>query len=152
MPFCRKCGVELQEDDKFCPNCGATFTPAKVRTVATEKEEVAPEVVEPAKVAPPPQPAVEPAKVTPTATAAPAKGKHTNVGYASLFMGIVGILVFFVPITPSDKIPVIFLDIVIGGVAAAFGGKAVDRGDNFGTIGLIIAAIVIILCIVTVLF
>ena len=139
MPFCRKCGVELQEDDKFCPSCGATFTPAKVRTVAAEKEEVAPEVV-------------EPAKVTPTATAAPVKGKHTNVGYASLFMGIVGIIVFFVPITPSDKIPVIFLDMVIGGVAAAFGGKAVDRGDTFGIPGLIIAAIVIILCILTVMF
>ncbi len=24
MPYCTKCGFQLKDDDKFCPNCGAT--------------------------------------------------------------------------------------------------------------------------------
>ena len=152
MPFCRKCGVELQEDDKFCPNCGATFTPANLRIVAAEKKEAAPEVVEPAKVAPPPQPAVEPAKVTTTATAAPAKGKHTGPGYAGLLFGVIGAFMFFIPINYSDKMMYSFFAMIFGGVGGGFAMKAFDRGDSFGKVGMIIAVIVLLISIVGLLF
>ena len=151
MPFCRKCGVELQSDDKFCPNCGATYTPAKQRSEAADaKTPGAPPVVEPVKAEPTPQPAPQPA-VAPTTVATPAPGKHTKQGYAGLFMCVVAVLIYFIPISPSDKMPVIFLDMVIAGVGAAWGSKAVDLGDRYGMISLIIAAIVIIMGIVTVL-
>ena len=38
LPFCKKCGAELSEDDEFCPRCGTpvtTVTPKVVREVPT---------------------------------------------------------------------------------------------------------------------
>ena len=35
MPFCSKCGTELDEEAKFCPKCG-TPTSATVRVVSSE--------------------------------------------------------------------------------------------------------------------
>ena len=147
MPFCRKCGVELLPDDKFCPNCGATYTPVTPRQAATEGKAAA-EVVEPAKVVVVPQPAPEPANETRTATAAPAQAKHTKQGYASIFMGIVGLVVFFIPITPSDKQFVLIIDMFVGAIAGAWGSKAQDLGDKYGLYGLLLAAIVVILCVI----
>jgi predicted nucleic acid-binding Zn ribbon protein len=34
MPFCRKCGTELKEDAKFCPECG---TPIPTLTIERER-------------------------------------------------------------------------------------------------------------------
>ena len=34
MPFCRKCGTELNEDAKFCPECG---TPIPTLTIERER-------------------------------------------------------------------------------------------------------------------
>ena len=35
MPFCSKCGTELDEEAKFCPKCG-TPTSATVSVVSSE--------------------------------------------------------------------------------------------------------------------
>jgi len=38
MPFCRKCGAELDRDAKFCPSCGTSVTPPAVRPERRRKE------------------------------------------------------------------------------------------------------------------
>jgi hypothetical protein len=37
MPYCRKCGVELDEDAKFCPVCGTPVTPQVTRIRREER-------------------------------------------------------------------------------------------------------------------
>jgi len=36
MPFCQKCGAELQENAKFCPECGQPTGTAPVPSVSAE--------------------------------------------------------------------------------------------------------------------
>lgn len=38
MPYCPKCGSEVESDAKFCPKCGSRLAPAPTRT-STEKSE-----------------------------------------------------------------------------------------------------------------
>ena len=151
MPFCRKCGVELQIDDKFCPNCGATFTPAQLRQGAAEVRETVASVAGPAIVAPPPQPAPEPVNSAQQAPAAPVQGKHVFQGYVSIIVALAGFGVYFIPIAYSNRFVMIFFAFFIEAIAVAAGNKATERGDKFGSYALIIAAIVIILGIVTLL-
>jgi len=38
MPFCRKCGAELEEGDKFCVNCGATVRNPETANLITDNK------------------------------------------------------------------------------------------------------------------
>jgi hypothetical protein len=155
MPFCRKCGVELLPDDKFCPNCGATYTPPTLRQAGTEAP--ATTITEPAKATPSPQPqpapqpVQEPTKNAPTPPPELLQGKHTFQGYVSIIVAILGLGVYFIPIGYSDRFTVLIFAFFIEVIAVTAGSKAIEKGDKFGTYALIIAAIVIILGVITLL-
>ncbi|MFC1804150.1 hypothetical protein ACFL0D_09350 [Thermoproteota archaeon] len=38
MPFCEKCGNEVNEDDIYCSNCNASIKPTQIRRVTRRKE------------------------------------------------------------------------------------------------------------------
>ena len=38
MPFCKECGNEIENDVKFCPECGTPV--AKTKTITDQKDDV----------------------------------------------------------------------------------------------------------------
>jgi hypothetical protein len=91
----------------------------------------------------------EPVNATPTTPVVPVQGKHVFQGYVSIIVAILGFGVYFIPIGYSDRFIMILFAFFIEAIAASAGSKAIERGDKLGTYALIIAAIVIILGVIT---
>ena len=69
--------------------------------------------------------------------------KHTDVGIAALVLGIVGIVMTFIPFVSIISIPTAILAVV-------FGYMARKCGDSYGLVGIILGVIILILVVVSV--
>jgi len=77
------------------------------------------------------------------------KEEHTNIGIAAVVLGILGIILLFLPwIGLPFRSDIVAIPIAI--LAAVFGYFARKRGDSYGRIGLILGVITIIIMIVIV--
>lgn len=134
MVYCRNCGAELQPEDKFCPKCGAQLIPTSPQPVVAERKEIAKEGVEPVKAIP------SPTKITESA-----KTKHTVQGVLSIVVGIGGLLMLFMEITPDETIYAAVAFMMVGALTASLGMKACDLGDSFGNVGIALALILVVI-------
>jgi len=69
--------------------------------------------------------------------------KHTDIGIAALVLGIVGIVITFIPSVSIISIPIAILAVV-------FGYMARKRGDSYGLVGLILGIIIIVFVVVSI--
>lgn len=69
--------------------------------------------------------------------------KHTDIGIAALILGIVGIILRFIPWISILAIPIAVLTII-------FGYMARKRGDSYGLVGIILGVIILIFVVVSV--
>ena len=75
--------------------------------------------------------------------------EHTNVGIIALVLGVVGIILIFLPwIGLAFRSDIVAIPIAI--LAVVFGYFARKRGDSYGHIGLILGVITLIIMIVVV--
>ncbi len=75
------------------------------------------------------------------------KEEHTNIGIAAVVLGILGIILLFLPwIGLPFRSDIIAIPIAI--LAAVFGQFARKRRDSYGSIGLILGVITLIIMIV----
>ncbi|MCW4013658.1 MAG: zinc ribbon domain-containing protein [Candidatus Bathyarchaeota archaeon] len=145
MPFCRKCGAELEPDDSFCPYCGAVFTPAKPQRTSTEEQDTATLFTEPEKGTTKTQHAPDYSEDMSTIEEID-QGKHTGVGYMGIIMGLIGVATFFIPVTQTEMLAVAIIDMFIALAAGSWGGTAIDDGDKNGYIALFLALIILAMC------
>ena len=77
------------------------------------------------------------------------KEEHTNIGIAAVVLGILGILLLFLPwIGLPFRSDIVAIPIAI--LAAVFGQFARKCGDSYGVVGLILGVIILIIMIVIV--
>lgn len=134
MPYCRNCGAELRPEDKFCPNCGAQVIPTSPQPVVAERKEIIKEGVEPVKAIPPL-----------TKTTESTKTKHTVQGVLSILIGIGGLMLLFMEVTPAETTYAAAVFIIVAAIAGGFGMKAYDLEDSFGTVGMVLSMILILI-------
>ena len=77
------------------------------------------------------------------------KEEHTNIGIAAVVLGILGIILLFLPwIGLPFRSDIIAIPIAI--FAVVFGQFARTRGDSYGIIGLILGVLILLIMIVIV--
>ena len=83
------------------------------------------------------------------------KNKHTQVGIASIILGIFGLILYFIGwffySFVDNRLFGIIGGIILGIIAILFGYIAKKEGDNYGTYGIYLGAIIIIIALITIL-
>ena len=81
--------------------------------------------------------------------------EHTNVGIASIILGILGLILYFIGwffySFSDNRLYGMISGMILGIVAIVLGYLAKKQGDNYGTYGIYIGVIVIIVALITVL-
>ena len=75
-----------------------------------------------------------------------AEGAHTGIGTAALILGIIGIIIIWIPFVSIASIPIGILAVIFG--ALAYWGQ--NRRDTYGLAGFILGLITIVLLIVSI--
>ena len=81
--------------------------------------------------------------------------KHTGIGVASVILGILGLILYFIGLFfysfVDNRLYGIVIGIILGIVAIILGYVAKKQGDNYGTYGIYLGVLVIIVALITVL-
>ncbi|UCF13519.1 MAG: hypothetical protein JSW06_04475 [Thermoplasmatales archaeon] len=81
--------------------------------------------------------------------------EHTNVGIASIILGILGLILYFIGLFfysfVDNRLYGMISGIILSIVAIILGYLAKKQGDNYGTYGIYLGVLVIIIALITVL-
>jgi uncharacterized membrane protein len=81
--------------------------------------------------------------------------EHTNVGVASIILGILGLVLYFIGLFffsfVDNRLYGMGIGVILGIIAVILGYIAKKEGDNYGTYGMYLGALVIIIALITVL-
>ncbi len=81
--------------------------------------------------------------------------EHTNVGIASIIFGILGLILYFIGLFfysfVDNRLYGMISGIILSIVAIILGYLAKKQGDNYGTYGIYLGVLVIIVALITVL-
>jgi uncharacterized membrane protein len=79
--------------------------------------------------------------------------EHTNVGIASIIFGILGLILYFIGLFfysfVDDRLYGIIIGIIFGIIAVILGYLAKKQGDNYGTYGISLGVLILIIGVVT---
>ncbi len=79
--------------------------------------------------------------------------EHTNVGIASIILGILGLILYFIGwffySFVDNRLYGIIIGIILGVVAIILGYVAKKQGDNYGTYGLSLGILILIIGLLT---
>ena len=80
--------------------------------------------------------------------------EHTDVGIASLIFGILGLILYFIGwffySFADNRLYGIVIGVIFGILAVILGYVAKKQGDTYGTYGMFLGALVIIIALITV--
>lgn len=83
------------------------------------------------------------------------KNKHTQVGIASIILGIFGLILYFIGwffySFVDNRLFGIIGGIILGVIAILLGYMAKKEEDDYGTYGIYLGAIIIIIALITIL-
>ena len=83
------------------------------------------------------------------------KDKHSGVGIASIILGISGLILYFIGwffySFADNRLYGIVIGVIFGILAIIIGYVAKKQGDTYGTYGMYLGALVIIIALITVL-
>ena len=83
------------------------------------------------------------------------KNKHTQVGIASIILGIFGLIFYFIGwffySFVDNRLYGIVIGVIFGIVAIILGYVAKKQGDNYGTYGIYLGILIIIIALITIL-
>ena len=81
--------------------------------------------------------------------------EHTNIGIASIILGILGLILYFIGFFffsfVDNRLYGMGIGVILGIIAVILGYIAKKEGDNYGTYGMYLGAIVIIIALITIL-
>jgi uncharacterized membrane protein len=81
--------------------------------------------------------------------------EHTNVGIASIILGILGLVVYFIGFFfysfVDNRLYGMIIGVILGIIAVILGYIAKKEGDNYGTYGIYLGVLVIIIALITIL-
>jgi len=81
--------------------------------------------------------------------------EHTNVGVAAIILGILGLVLYFIGFFlfsfVDNRLYGMGIGVILGIIAVILGYIAKKEGDNYGTYGMYLGAIVIIIALITIL-
>ena len=79
--------------------------------------------------------------------------EHTNVGIASIILGILGLILYFIGLFfysfVDNRLYGMIIGMILGIIAIILGYIAKKEGDNYGTYGMYLGVIVIIFALIT---
>ena len=79
--------------------------------------------------------------------------KHTNVGIASIILGILGLILYFIGwffySFVDNRLYGIIIGIIFGIIAIFLGYLAKKQGDNYGTYGISLGVLILIIGVLT---
>ena len=79
--------------------------------------------------------------------------EHTNIGVASIIFGILGLILYFIGwffySFVDNRLYGIIIGIILGIIAIILGYLAKKQGDNYGTYGLSLGVLILIIGVVT---
>jgi uncharacterized membrane protein len=83
------------------------------------------------------------------------KDKHSGIGIASIILGILGLLLYFIGwffySFVDNRLYGIVIGVIFGIVAIILGYVAKKQGDNYGTYGMYLGVLIVIIALITVL-
>ena len=83
------------------------------------------------------------------------KNNHYQVGIASIIIGILGLILFFIGwffySFVDNRLYGIVIGVIFGIVAIILGYVAKKQGDNYGTYGIYLGILIIIIALITIL-
>lgn len=78
---------------------------------------------------------------------------HTNVGIASIILGILGLILYFLGwffySFADNRLYGIIIGIILGIIAIILGYLAKKQGDNYGTYGISLGVLILIIGVLT---
>jgi len=79
--------------------------------------------------------------------------EHTNVGIASIIFGILGLILYFIGLFfysfVDNRLYGIIIGIIFGIIAIILGYLAKKQGDNYGTYGISLGVLILIIGVLT---
>ena len=83
------------------------------------------------------------------------KEKHSQIGIASIIFGILGLILYFIGwffySFADNRLYGMGIGVILGIIAVILGYFAKKQGDTYGTYGIYLGALVIIIALITVL-
>jgi amino acid transporter len=83
------------------------------------------------------------------------KNKHTQVGIASIILGILGLILYFIGwffySFVDNRLYGIVIGVIFGIVAIILGYSGKKQGDNYGTYGMCLGVLIVIITLITIL-
>ena len=81
------------------------------------------------------------------------KQRHTGIGVASIIFGILGLIMYFIGLLfysfVDNRLYGIIIGIIFGIIAIVLGYLAKKQGDNYGTYGITIGVLILIIGLIT---
>ena len=81
--------------------------------------------------------------------------EHTNIGIASIILGILGLVLYFIGFFffsfVDNRLYGMGIGVILGIIAVILGYIAKKEGDNYGNYGMYLGVLVIIIALITVL-
>jgi hypothetical protein len=78
---------------------------------------------------------------------------HTNMGIASITLGILGLILYFIGLFffsfVDNRLYGIIIGIILGIIAIILGYLAKKQGDNYGTYGISLGVLILIIGVIT---
>ena len=79
--------------------------------------------------------------------------KHTGIGVASVILGILGLILYFIGLFfysfVDNRLYGIIIGIIFGMIAIILGYLAKKQGDNYGTYGISLGVLILIIGVLT---
>jgi hypothetical protein len=79
--------------------------------------------------------------------------EHTNVGIASIIFAILGLIIYFIGCFfysfVDNRLYGIIIGIILGIIAIILGYRAKKQGDNYGTYGISLGVLILIIGLLT---
>ena len=81
--------------------------------------------------------------------------EHTNIGIASIILGVLGLIFYFIGLFfysfVDNRLYGIIIGVILGVIAIVLGYLAKKQGDNYGTYGISLGVLIIIIGVLTLL-
>jgi len=79
--------------------------------------------------------------------------EHTNVGIASIILGLIGLISYFIGLFfysfVDNRLYGIIIGIILGIIAIILGYMAKKQGDDYGTYGISLGVLILIIGLIT---
>jgi len=79
--------------------------------------------------------------------------EHTNIGIASIILGILGLILYFIGLFfysfVDNRLYGIIIGMILGIIAIILGYVAKKQGDNYGTYGISLGVLILIIGVLT---